>query len=879
MRVDTGRWTDMTAPESTVARKRAEMRSRYFTRDEARRLGWNVAHPDRGGAFLEEQEVVDYFPELVSALGRDRPDFAALGRDGKPNLIIECKAQAKRIETALTEAKQYAEAIASIPGHDIRLAVGVAGTPDQRVYTRTQFRTNGQWTDLESFGFPLTQLPTPDETDLAIERGDGTTDVQLPDEREFFDAAIRISSIMRLAKIEEAKRPLVIGSIILALWQGEFPTSRSTVLDYINANVKAAIDSFSDVPQKQRQQLYETLSLGGDALGIRNRMDLLIHQLERLNIRSIMRSGVDFLGQFYETFLRYGCNTKNMGIVFTPRHITRLCADLIRVGLGDRIYDPACGTGGFLVAAFDRMMKEAATETARQKARRSLYGRDTNATVWSLAMLNMLFRGDGKSRIEFKNAFDGPKRRHNFDRVLMNPPFSQQGEPEIDFIDHALDVLKPGGIAAIVVKMNVMIDPDLSYWRKALVRRHQILGVISLPSDLFYPTAASTVVLVVRAHSRGPQQTTFLAVVQNDGFTISKKRRIGREGSQLSELTYLFHRFLDDDPIEHISGFVGTVKREKFVDGGEICAERWLPAVDFSINSYESHRILAFQQIALAVANYPGAVDVAMEHYESLLADLPRGRRTLSNLGDWFKITNGRSTAIKNYPGGDIPYVSSGDTSNSVVGMVEPPESEIYITPHVTITAFGQAALQPWKFCARGNGGSAVRVLRPVFRMTVADLVWFIGQVNEQRWRFHYGRMATRERLNMLEVIHPPKVLGQIGDVAARVKRFRRDLARLASDDLDADSFRDLAKQWKRERETVSSSIRTMISHPAHLRIVGLGERAIPFLLEELRNNADHWFVALHAITGENPIPDESRGRLDEMSMAWVEWGEENGYL
>lgn len=869
----------MSASKSTVARKRAEMRSRYFTRDEARRLGWNVAHPDQGGAFLEEQEVIDYFPELVPALGRDRPDFAALGPDGKPNLIIECKAQAKRIETALTEAKQYAEAIASVPGYDIRLAVGVAGTPDQRVYTRTQFRINGEWTDLESCGFPLTQLPTPDETDLAIERGDGTTDVQLPDEREFFDAAIRISSIMRLAKIEEAKRPIVIGSIILALWQGEFPTTRSTVLDYINANVKAAIDTFSGVPQKQRQQLHETLSLGADAIGITDRIDLLIHQLERLNIRSIMRSDVDFLGQFYETFLRYGCNTKNIGIVFTPRHITRVCADLIKVGIGHRIYDPACGTGGFLVAAFDRMMKEAATETARQKARRSLYGRDTNATVWSLAVLNMMFRGNGKSKIEFKSAFSGPKRRNKFDRILMNPPFSQQGEPEIDFIDHALDALKPGGIAAIVVKTNVMIDPALSFWRKALVGRHQVLGVITLPSDLFYPTAVSTVILIVRAHSKGPQQKTFLAVIQNDGFTISKKRRIRRKGSQLSDLTHMFHCFLNNDEVEQVPGFVGTVNRNSLLEGGEICAERWLPAADFSIKAYESHRTAAFQHIALAVANYPDAVDVAIENYESLLSDLRSFRRTLTKLGDWFKISNGRSTGIKNYPGGDIPYVSSGDTSNSVVGMVKPPEDETYITPHITITAFGHAALQPWKFCARGNGGSAVRVLQPVMRMTVAELVWFIGQVNEQRWRFHYGRMATRERLKMLEVTQPPKDLGRIGDVGARVQRFRRDLARLAGDDRSADSFRSLAKEWRRERDTKSSSIRAMISHPTYLRIVGMGERAIPFLLEELRSEPDHWFVALHAITGENPVPDESRGRLDEMSMAWVEWGEDKGYL
>ena len=233
----------------------------------------------------------------------------------------------------------------------------------------------------------------------------------------------------------------------------------------------AAIDSFSDIRDQQRRQLAEALTLGTDAQGLRDRIEAIVSQLERLNIRSIMRSGVDFLGQFYETFLRYGCNTKNMGIVFTPRHVTRLCAELVRVELGHTVYDPACGTGGFLVAAFDKMLRQASSEAGRQNAKRSLFGRDTNATVWALAMLNMLFRGDGKSRIEYRSAFDGAIPSGSFQRVLMNPPFSQEGEPEIDFIDHAIAALAPGGIAGIVVKANVMVDPNLATWRRGLGRK------------------------------------------------------------------------------------------------------------------------------------------------------------------------------------------------------------------------------------------------------------------------------------------------------------------------------------------------------------------------------------------------------------------------
>ena len=149
-----------------------------------------------------------------------------------------------------------------------------------------------------------------------------------------------------------------------------------------------------------------------------------------------------------------------------------------------------------------------------------------------------------------------------------------------------------------------------------------------------------------------------------------------------------------------------------------------------------------------------------------------------------FDISSGDSkSGFKTYPGGGVPYISSGDAFNSVVGLVEPPIAEQYVSPHITITAFGQASLQPWKFCARGNGGSAVRVLRPLCRMNVAEMLWFIGQINAQRWRFHYGRMAARHRLMTLRVLPPPMNLKPIDDIASRIRIFKEDLRRLSEID------------------------------------------------------------------------------------------------
>jgi hypothetical protein len=69
-----------------------------------------------------------------------------------------------------------------------------------------------------------------------------------------------------------------------------------------------------------------------------------------------------------------------------------------------------------------------------------------------------------------------------------------------------------------------------------------------------------------------------------------------------------------------------------------------------------------------------------------------------------------------------------------------------------------------------------------------------------------------------------------------------------------------------------------MAKHPAYQEIISMGERAIPLLLAELRREPDHWFVALHTITGANPVPPESEGKVSEMANAWVRWGEKGGY-
>jgi hypothetical protein len=98
------------------------------------------------------------------------------------------------------------------------------------------------------------------------------------------------------------------------------------------------------------------------------------------------------------------------------------------------------------------------------------------------------------------------------------------------------------------------------------------------------------------------------------------------------------------------------------------------------------------------------------------------------------------------------------------------------------------------------------------------------------------------------------------------------------------DLFQELTAQWRKGRNSLSSSAWDHVQNPAYQRIIGMGQTVVPFILHELKcelreGEPDDWFVALWAITGENPVPPESRGNMKEMAKAWLEWGSRLGYV
>jgi hypothetical protein len=87
--------------------------------------------------------------------------------------------------------------------------------------------------------------------------------------------------------------------------------------------------------------------------------------------------------------------------------------------------------------------------------------------------------------------------------------------------------------------------------------------------------------------------------------------------------------------------------------------------------------------------------------------------------------------------------------------------------------------------------------------------------------------------------------------------------------------FSALERDWKESTQFLSS-VSAISMHPSYQRIIGMGEKVLPLIFSSMKQEPDHWFWALHEITGENPVKYEHRGYINEMTNDWLEWGRQH---
>jgi type I restriction enzyme M protein len=227
----------------------------------------------------------------------------------------------------------------------------------------------------------------------------------------------------------------------------------------------------------------------------------------------------DLLGAAYEYLIKYFADSagKKGGEFYTPAEVVRLLVQLVKPQAGNTIYDPTVGSGGFLIQAHQYV-----EEQGQDPNDLALYGQDSNGTVWSICNMNMILHNISRFTIENGDTLEDPQILDNgqirkFDRVLANPPFSQNynrasvkfthrfrewcpetgKKADLMFVQHMLASLKGNGHMATIMPHGVLFRGGKEKLiRELFINDDVIEAIISLPQGLFYGTGIPACVLV-----------------------------------------------------------------------------------------------------------------------------------------------------------------------------------------------------------------------------------------------------------------------------------------------------------------------------------------------------------------------------------------------
>lgn len=333
-------------------------------------------------------------------------------------------------------------------------------------------------------------------------------------------------------QLGDSEKPLVVSAILLALEEKDFSTEILTG-DNVKTDGQKIFDAMSAhmdrvkvEPEVKKQRVIDqfrlivnrpALSDKDERLG-KSPLKYFAEYLYSNILTAICNnSPEDVLGRFYGEFISYsGGDGQTLGVVLTPKHITELFTDLAEIKPTDKVLDPCCGTGGFLIAAMHRMLAQAKEEDKENIRKNNLHGIELRDDMFSIATTNMILRGDGKSNLicaDFFKQKSEDMHKKEFTVGLMNPPYSQGKNKdtahltELKFICHLLDCLSDGGRCVVIVPQSTMVGKtkeDKSD-KRYILENHTLEGVITLNTKTFYDVGTNPVIAVFTAHQPHPK--------------------------------------------------------------------------------------------------------------------------------------------------------------------------------------------------------------------------------------------------------------------------------------------------------------------------------------------------------------------------------------
>lgn len=541
-------------------------------------LGWKLSGKDQNVYYEQPRTEAER-----KKLGGKRPDYVLYSKDSdKPLIVIEAKKKGSRIDTALEQGINYARAI------EAPLVFATDGVFCKAFHTIANRPPilNGEEIDefirealalryLTSYEVntvsPKVQYDRKELIRIFDEANNMLRGEGLRAGIERFGEFANILFLKLISESEQIKRESGIQTKfdIACSWDSIKQIPSSTRIEYINKTVYDKLNA-----------LYSTDIF--TPLQIRD-PSILKEIMDKLDPLMLTDVDSDVKGDAFEYFLKASTSTKNdLGEYFTPRHIVKTMVRLVNPQIGETIYDPFCGTGGFLIESFRYIFNNMArTEANLKKLREStVYGNEITNTA-RITKMNMILAGDGHSNIEMKDSLANPVdgtatytdengvvHHYGFDIVLANMPYSQKTKhgslydlPSTNgdsiCVQHcmkAINSTSENGRMALVVPEGFLFRKDLTKTREYLLDHCQLQSIISLPQGVFLPyTGVKTDIIFAtkvnqKIKASEKKKDFWYFDVKSDGYTLDNHRRKLETPSDLSK--YEEYRKLDKDQAE-----------------------------------------------------------------------------------------------------------------------------------------------------------------------------------------------------------------------------------------------------------------------------------------------------------------------------------------
>ncbi|PSL50323.1 N-6 DNA methylase [Chitinophaga niastensis] len=746
-----------------MAKKLSEQRARQVARELLTFRGWDVKSVTSQGLLLEESEYKNHKSTETLFKGKSKkgkgdgiPDFLLVNNfEGlKPVLLIETKASLKQSEDAINEAIHYGEACIE-KGHEV-LVVGIAGAEKEICSVIVRRKIGTVWKNLTINGRPIDWIPSPEQTQrILADKQKTEIEPERPSEQILQDQANKLNEILRECKIKDEYRPVYAATFMLALWQGEVSIDSDVVLHQINANAQLALN------KANKRALAESLRVDVENDALAAKAWEIVDILKKLNIRSFLHEH-DYLGQLYETFFRYtGGNT--IGQYFTPRHIIEFICEILNITPNDTVFDPACGTGGFLIGALNKMVKQKKLpyEEAVDLVKSNLFGIESEPSTAALCITNMIFRGDGKSGIIKANCFvkkDFPTKDVDF--VLMNPPFPHKktDTPASEFIDRGLKSLKKRGILASIVPYSLLVRAN--DWHSKILKENTIHLIVTLPADLFNPYASyNTAILMIQKGIPHGNKKTFVCRIPNDGFKLKKNNRIKQSGSLLP---LILEAFESKKEIPELCK-MALINENSAEWSPEAYLDNAIYTDSDFISGFEEH---IRKQASFYVLNGAKLLKKSLSTEKLDLSGIlysPTSKLSLEGIGfgamnieQYLDVVLGGTEEIEDLEEGNFPIVSTSEFFNGVTTWKNP--KTFYSPPCITVATDGSTCstfVQEYPFYAFYK----VAILNPKkgVKIDVDALYYLAYLISREKWRYVYARKFGKARINLTNIIVPIK--------------------------------------------------------------------------------------------------------------------------